>query len=316
MTMTVYKSTDVSAPTLTNTNGSLINVLDKCLVAGYGAKAGAGWTKPFTGTNLAAFRQGAGGNNRYLRVLDNGFSTGNAALRRVLIRGYENMTAISTGTNAFPTTTQVSGNGMTASYLQITSTVTPTTWTIYATSNYFLFHVELFDDAAGTVYNSLFGFGRFESLKVGDVYNDVIFGGGNDASGQDYAGQYNTANQQMYVSRSDTGSVGAVDAMIRGVFGSTYIGSGNQPDYPYPDRINNSLKMARVSIWCSGYKRGYLTGIWDVAHAPADVGPNKTTWSGAGSGLLSGKEFVYVAQLAPNVAGGAWPAIETSNTWS
>ena len=83
MTMTIYKSTDPSAPALPSVNGSMINVLYQCLVTGYGSKAGAGWTRPFTGTNLAAFKQGAGGNNRYLRVFDGGFSTGNSLLRRI-----------------------------------------------------------------------------------------------------------------------------------------------------------------------------------------------------------------------------------------
>ena len=68
MALTIYRSSDAGAPSLTGAAGSLIALLDACLRTGYGTKAGAGWTKPFTGTNIAAFRQGAGGNGRYLRV--------------------------------------------------------------------------------------------------------------------------------------------------------------------------------------------------------------------------------------------------------
>lgn len=70
MTVRVYKSTDVGAPTIGRTAGALITLLDACLVNGYGSKAAAGWTKPFTGTNQAVFKQGAGSSQRYLYVND------------------------------------------------------------------------------------------------------------------------------------------------------------------------------------------------------------------------------------------------------
>jgi len=47
MTVTVYRSTDSGAPFLNAMQGSFINVLRKCLVDGYGAKSGAGWTMPY-----------------------------------------------------------------------------------------------------------------------------------------------------------------------------------------------------------------------------------------------------------------------------
>ena len=39
MAVTIYTSDDAGAPVLDGTNGSLINLLDKCLVTGYGSKA-------------------------------------------------------------------------------------------------------------------------------------------------------------------------------------------------------------------------------------------------------------------------------------
>ena len=107
MPVTVYRSTDASAPVLSNANGSLIAVMRACLVDGYGSKAAAGWTAPYTGTNLIAFKEGAGGNNRFLRVFDGGADTSTS--RVIKVRAYENMTAISTGTGLFPTSAQVNG---------------------------------------------------------------------------------------------------------------------------------------------------------------------------------------------------------------
>jgi hypothetical protein len=93
----VYRSDDASAPVLNGTVGSLINLLDKILVTGYGSKPAAGWTKPFTGTNSAAFRMGAGGTaeRMYLQVLDT-----NALY--ATIRGFVSMTDVNTGVEPFP----------------------------------------------------------------------------------------------------------------------------------------------------------------------------------------------------------------------
>lgn len=313
MTMTIYKSTDPSAPALPSVNGSMINVLYQCLVTGYGSKAGAGWTRPFTGTNLAAFKQGAGGNNRYLRVFDGGFSTGNSLLRRINIRGYESMTAISTGTNPFPTTSQVNGNGSMCSYYYTGSAVTNAAWTVYATSNFFLVHTIVYENGSDTKYNMMFGFGRFKSRLAGDIFNDILIGGGPDANGVDFGGFINqTSQNQVYVSRSDTGVVGSQVVTLKSVFNNGHIAVGH-PDYPYPDRVTNSLSMARVQVWVDGYYRGTLPALWDVAHPEASIGPDGTTWSG--NGALAGKTFVKVSRLSPINVGQSYPAVETSDTW-
>ncbi|MGE3907973.1 MAG: hypothetical protein AB7K36_01385, partial [Chloroflexota bacterium] len=55
-TTRIYRSTDSGAPVLTGQAGSLLNLLDKCLVDGYGSKAAAGWSRPYTGTNKTAYR--------------------------------------------------------------------------------------------------------------------------------------------------------------------------------------------------------------------------------------------------------------------
>ena len=65
--------------------------------------AGAGWAIPFTGTNLRAYKSSSPqAHGQFLRVNDT-----TAQYARVV--GYENMTAISTGTGLFPTAAQING---------------------------------------------------------------------------------------------------------------------------------------------------------------------------------------------------------------
>ena len=96
---TVYRSTDTDAPVLTGITGSLIAVLDACLVNGYGDKSAAGWTKAFSGTNQAAYRNDhtAGASGAYFLIEDDapgGTSGGDSRLT-----AYGTMTAIDAGTN-------------------------------------------------------------------------------------------------------------------------------------------------------------------------------------------------------------------------
>lgn len=101
---TVFRCDDTSAPGLNGNAGSLLNVLDGCLVSGYGSKTALGWTKPFTATNKAVFRAPAG-IQHYLDVDDSG-PDATAAGRNARVRAYATMTAVATGTNPYPTTTQ------------------------------------------------------------------------------------------------------------------------------------------------------------------------------------------------------------------
>jgi len=54
----VYRFDDGNAPVHVGTAGSLVNLLEKCLVTGYGDKLPAGWTKDYANVEntIAAFR--------------------------------------------------------------------------------------------------------------------------------------------------------------------------------------------------------------------------------------------------------------------
>ena len=314
MAVTVYRSTDASAPLLTNSNGSLIAVLRACLVDGYGSKPPAGWTAPFTGTNLIAFKEGTGGNNRYLRVYDGG--TDASSHRVANVRAYETMTAVSTGTGPCPTPGQVSGNGATMSYFQAGRSTPHASWVVVATPSFFHLVVEQGDGNSCPEYMA---FGKFISDLAGDTFNEVLLAGSQPGAG--WTGYSDSYTSAMWVMRSDTGALGAVSSSlltdartaanttvgVHGV-GSTFT--------PYPDRVRGGLLQSQAAIFCDGYRRGRVPGLWEQHHEPTAIGGHCTTWTGA-TGALAGKQFQLFGPLASLAVGyGAHVVLELSDTWS
>lgn len=97
LTVTEYRHDDASAPVLDGSTGSLITLLQACLVDGYGDKDPARWTKPLSATGRAAFVNNTtdGGTGCYVYVDDNAPSAEGA--RAASIRTYTTMTDIDTG---------------------------------------------------------------------------------------------------------------------------------------------------------------------------------------------------------------------------
>ena len=313
MPVTVYRSTDSGAPLLSNANGSLIAVMRACLADGYGSKAAAGWTAPFTGTNLIAFRQGTGGNNRFLRVFDGGVD--GSTHRTIKVRGYEAMTAISTGTGPFPTLGQMAGNGATMAYFQNGRGLPNPAWVMVATSSFFHLIVEQGD---GTLYPEYMAFGKFNSDLAGDTFNDVLVAGTADGGGW---GGFVDVTGGIWVTRSDTGALGAVASSIYTETRTSYyvtastFGTGSVIN-PYPDRVRGGLLQSQPALVVDGFRRGRIPGFWEMHHLPADIGGHRTTWSG-GAGSLAGRQFQIFGPIAGLVTGaGAYVTIETSDTWS
>jgi hypothetical protein len=173
MTVMVYDWHDASAPSLTGEVGSLIALLDACLVNGYGSKAAAGWTKPYTGTNVAAFRQGGASSTKaYIRINDN--APLNAEDAR--IRAYDSMTDIDTGSGDFPTVA-LRANGI---FMKKSSSADSTKrpWTVVADDRTFYLIVWYQSVLSGTLKltspSSFMGFGDFDSYKPGDTDNQFL----------------------------------------------------------------------------------------------------------------------------------------------
>lgn len=95
----LYLYSDTDAPLLSGTRGSLINLLKKCLVTGYGSKPPAGWTMEFAnvGETIAAFRNNPVTGNGVFLQIDEEAPVANWALPY----GWEHMTDLNTGFGPF-----------------------------------------------------------------------------------------------------------------------------------------------------------------------------------------------------------------------
>lgn len=316
MTVQIYRYDDASAPVLSSpTVGSLIALLDACLVNGYGSKSPAGWTKAFSGTNLAAYRQG-GGSMCYLRI-DN--STGTAQARAV---GYESMTDVSTGTNPFPTATQLSGGVYINMHTVATAINKPWViiadekrfylWTGYTTT---MTSASLLSDS--TTYQGMFFFGDVVSYKTGDAFCCQIIGANTATTNTERFALLTdpgTASLGHYIARDAAQAALSVQNSKSGDYhGSNSVAAiGVATSFAYPDPISGGLNLARIRV-SNGATipglRGHLPGAW--APLNALPGNNGDTFSGVGE--LAGKTFILLDCGSGSTRGRV--AIETSNTW-
>lgn len=294
MTVYIKKSTDVGAPSLTQAAGSLITLLDFLLVTTMG------WTKPYTGTNKAAYRMPAGTNQFYLRVDD---STANTAR----VEMFESMSGVDTGSGDFPTTAQISG-GL---YIDKASASATRAWNFYSNGKY----CYLFIQQDGTNW-WLTRWGDFESYKTGDAYNTDIAGQtaannatinaalayrsvGETPAGNFVARPYTQVGSSLAV-RGNTDwtrcNAGSSTGVLMGSVGLTY-----------PSPIEGGLHLAPVWVGeASANYRGLIPGLW----APCHVKPLVHGDTFAGVGNLSGRTFEAV-----NVGSTGQVFIETSDTW-
>ncbi len=335
MTVTIYRFSDTGAPALSGTSGDLITVLDACLVGSggiaYGSTPSSGWTKSFSGTNAAVYRQGSGSNQFYFRVNDSGSalgadeSGGSAGAKTARLRGYESMSALSTGSNPFPTTAQEAAGTIIRKSVSADTVTRP--WIIFADQRTVYLYIITGDNATswhGTM------FGEFYSFKTSDNYRCAIIGRQTTQEGN------GTANQEVmdvvtdvvggtiaghWITRDASGSVGAIAAgkhqntsvMWINVQGAISAGNGgitfrNPPDhrvYIFPVILSHTVG--------GNTARGRLRGWWHFGHFSSVLSDGDTF---TGTGSLAGKTF-YIVKRTPNTlnsVGGVY-CMEISNTW-
>lgn len=310
MTVRVYYSTDASAPSLTGQSGALIGILDACLVNGYGSKAAAGWTKPFSGTNLAAYLQGSGGNGHYLSVDDTGTTTARCV-------GYEAMTDVSTGTNAFPLAAQLSGGGY--FYKSSTADATARAWCLIATEKAFYLYIGYAEAslvAALTSPRHVYFFGSITSFKTGDAYGTMLIANSASASngsafGASAYNSYTIAQNGHFMARSYTQSGQSVTC---GKYSSAVIPSHlgySTSTLTYPDPVSGGMLLSPVYVYeaVALARRGLLPGCWGPVHSlPGQCGDTFT-----GVGEMAGKEFILLNASVSSTT--CRVAIEISDTW-
>lgn len=224
--------------------------------------AGAGWSKEFTGTNLAAYKSNAvSGTGCRLRVDD-------TAGKTARVVGYETMTAISTGSGPFPTSTQRSGGSWWTK-----STVadgSARAWTLVADDRmvYLITAYHPTYPAGG----AFMAFGDFLPVKSGDAWACVLSGYASDKSGSapgdtnDF-GVLRNAADELYFARS-YGGVGSSATAYKAfslLTPSTSVGfaSGAGP-MPYPNGPDQGLYLSQTNLFESfaGAFRGVAPGVY------------------------------------------------------
>ena len=381
MTVTVYKSTDSGAPILYGLAWSLLNLLDKILVDGYGSKSSLGWAKAFaslvcsgtatggstttlidTATNFVtagvvighqvirtadgknarvtsittttnpndtlnftavspvtptfantdaytvdnnkrAYRQIAGTNQFYLRVVDDG--TGAANYARVI--GYETMSNIDTGTGPFPTEAQQAGGLYAGKSANVSSTERP--WRCISDGK--IFYLFFNQDSAGSGWDNGTGltFGDYKTYKSGDTYNTVIVASSGATLATFYFNYHTQASTGKFKVRTHLGTGGSITFLFWALnyilFNTTYIGVGT---ITYPDPVSGSLLITPIIVGESfSVLLGHFPGLWNSLHTPRLT--DGDIFSGA-AGPLSGKTFEVWRCYYGCVV------VETSDTWS
>lgn len=331
MTVRTYLSTDASAPTLQGVvggaysgtawaDGSLLNWFDKVLCTGYGSKTAAGWAKTYTGTSKGVFTLGAGTGFKF-RLLDDGSAT--AGARECIIRGYEAMSDVDTGsgsnTTGFPAATD--------RYVRKSNTADATvrSWEAYADARTCVLYI-----SDGNGWWEGYYFGDFYSLISGDAYNCLLVARPTSATAGNVVGNMTFLDQEaqqqsvsagVHVARKGDAVAGgsqtaglATNMNYNGGSTSNYI-SASTSNFGAPNSFNNRIYMRRIYVadyTTSGQYsiRGYLRG----PISPIGISNMGLGYVFSGTGALAGKSFKTMS-LRSSQNASARIAVETSDTW-
>ncbi len=132
-----------------------------------------GWSKPFSGTNKAAYKSTTSASGCYFRIDDSGAhhsANGQPA------RGYESMTGVDTGSSPFPTTAQQANYN----WRRSTDASGNRLWALVADDQFFYLFVRI---AAANTANAIMLFGDINSFDPLDAFACVCSGASNFSSG-------------------------------------------------------------------------------------------------------------------------------------
>lgn len=309
---TIYRSDDTSAPTINGTTSALRVALNAILVNGYGSKTAAGWTKAYedAGNHLVAYKNA--GLGRYLRVDD-------SQTRVIDVRGYRTMSAISTGTDIFPSPSATAGKFRKS----VTADSTARPWICLANERHFFLIVFGNQTTIGSFDggDSHLAFGELESQLLGDKFTTFIDSATDTSTTSTIAGlgrQVLNANANsspsLYAEGSPAQSIAPLSTLIPYSivpFSETISGGTALPAYPDPS--TGKLLIARMTArmgYPSGTSpvvRGYFPGLWMLCHPTSGL-TSLDTFSGSGS--LASRTFLIVKTGAGGVVfettAGSW----------
>ena len=256
-------------------------------------RASAGWEKRYSGTNKAAYaRLDPDATAMLLRVDDSNAQWG-------LVRGYEAMTDIDTGTGMFPTEAQVAtANGKWTKSSAASTASRP--WSLIASGKRIIFLPRW---STTFLYRDVYVFGDLTTYKAGDLFHCLLSLTNSAAIG--YPGNYNTvvcpwgATHGPYFPRAYNGLGSAVMAKCVGAVTITNpavqfpIGySGGTLLLPYPNAADDALYLRGELEYFDGVAlRGRLGGCY----APAQQAPLADLDVITGVAGLEGRTLIALA---------------------
>lgn len=255
-----------------------------------------GWTVPYEDTDakIAVFRAPSG-LRHYLRITD---ATAATNFRQV---AYETMSDVSTGTNPYPTGTQIAGGAY--SFKSDLTTTAARQWLVLASEKWVYVYMSRYPStnpftAAGATFQPMWFFGDIDTRIPGDQYHSMLIPGNSGTSIQAVLGNCNTGTATTslhYIAGTVAQVAGSVLAQKRGSnFGATSTSglgtAGNA--IPYPDAGTGGLLMSQMRIFepTTGIYRGDMPRLYHLPHnlplAHAD------TFTGTGE--LAGRDFILL----------------------
>lgn len=246
-----------------------------------------GWTRPYNGTNLAAFRApDVDGTRMFLKVFDT------AALDMRMI-GYESMTAIATGTNLFPTAAQLSGGTFWTKSEQADATNNP--WMLIGDGK--RFYLAVATSYAGTLADGmmLYGFGDLSPLKATADPYAAFLSGGSQTAPWDWSLARQAVAGAMYCPRNHAGVIGAQAMDMVSSVGASAVSGQDSRFGSFPglaDALYLSCPLVGSAISTFG-PRGKMAGLWHVPQAlPSGAFAKNDLVNGAGE--TAGRKLLVV----------------------
>lgn len=330
MAFTIYRPGLGGAPNLYGTAGSLVSVLDWCLVTG------SGWLKPLPNTSsfpaqpatmsYACYKQPAGAGMTLF--INDGQPHPTALAKEAWATGWEVLSSLSAsvsnsvgaGTAPFPTSSQLTNMSPPYGHVAIrkSTTVDQTNARAYvlaADSSSFILLTKTGD------VNSYYGFafGDCFSYKSGssDLYRCLIMGRSIENSsaaaneGFDLLSTVFLGTPGMYIDRSWNGATYSITASKHG---DSSKGSATQfnGNIPYPSSIDTAIYLSPIWLVESGAPsvveiRGQVRGMYQACHVSTSFSDGQIF---SGSADYNGHTFVVVMPTPNNGA----IFIETSDT--
>jgi len=252
-----------------------------------------GFTKPFSGTNLAAYKSSdPASSGFYLRVDD----TGTTSARVV---GYESMSDINTGAGPFPTAAQSAGGGYWAKSVNANST--PVVWAVHGDARLFYITIQAgYSSGSNFQIAATRCFGDPTAYKPGgDPYACVLnYSSASGVVSQSIGGVGTGQDNAVSACPRDYHGLGA--GTVASIFSFSSAGGGTYSGITdsmgiFPSVVDGGLWLAETYLAVAGvfvprakmpgFYRSPQSGVWNTFKM------NDRT---PGSGLVAGRNLMAV----------------------